>query len=390
MKALVERQFELERRRRTASSRRWSRRSPCCGPTNRWRPTRSSDALAEARRLAIAAAMHAVAGKIRDNGLGLAPADHQEILQDLQIVLDILANNRSQENQRLLRELGEARQLSWRAKEAARGPPPQDRRSGRSRTQVGAACRRAKKPGSKRQPKSRRTSVRRRCKWPAAWSGCSPTKRARSATKAAEKMDQTGHDATTGDAAGASRHATRGRTAPGRHRQTAPQQATRTPGTTGIRAAGPSGRRHQASPSSRRTNRSDDQGVCRPGTLRPLEPRPGLFGSAGACPSASAAARGSGAACRNRSTQPTHFAWGCRQRRMKCAGPRPRFRTSRPDRPCSRPSARQSPGSRSLLAALQPENNDNRPQDGNQGGGGKATQVRGPPRRRRALPCWPN
>ena len=67
-----------------------------------------TDAVAEARRLAIAADMSTAGGKIRDNGLGLAPADQQRILQNLQEVLDILANNRRQELARLVRKLGEA------------------------------------------------------------------------------------------------------------------------------------------------------------------------------------------------------------------------------------------------------------------------------------------
>ncbi len=64
-----------------------------------------SDALNEARQQGIAAAMQTLADRIRDNGLGQAPADHRAILQSLQNVLDILTNNRSQDSQRLAREL---------------------------------------------------------------------------------------------------------------------------------------------------------------------------------------------------------------------------------------------------------------------------------------------
>ncbi len=67
-----------------------------------------TDAVAEARRLAIAADMSTAGGKIRNNGLGLAPADQQRVLQNLQEVLDILANNRRQELVRLVKKLGEA------------------------------------------------------------------------------------------------------------------------------------------------------------------------------------------------------------------------------------------------------------------------------------------
>ena len=45
-----------------------------------------TDAVAEARRLAIAADMSFVGGKIHDNNLGLGGADHQKILQNLQAV----------------------------------------------------------------------------------------------------------------------------------------------------------------------------------------------------------------------------------------------------------------------------------------------------------------
>jgi len=67
-----------------------------------------TDAVTEARRLAIAADMSTAGGKIRNNELGLAPADQKRILQSLQEVLDILANNRPQELERLAKKLGEA------------------------------------------------------------------------------------------------------------------------------------------------------------------------------------------------------------------------------------------------------------------------------------------
>jgi len=92
-----------------------------------------TDAVTEARRLAIAADMSAAGGKIRNNELGLAPADQQRVLQNLQEVLDILANNRPQELERLAKRLGEAdkdlgvlrgQQQSLRGGiEAAAGPP---------------------------------------------------------------------------------------------------------------------------------------------------------------------------------------------------------------------------------------------------------------------------
>jgi hypothetical protein len=104
LKALVERQSDFARRQNRLEQE-MEQTIPLLRPREPLAADTLGDALAEARRLAIAAAMQNVAEKIRDNGLGQAPADHQAILQNLQSVLDILANNRSQESQRLAREL---------------------------------------------------------------------------------------------------------------------------------------------------------------------------------------------------------------------------------------------------------------------------------------------
>ena len=105
--ALVDKQFELARRQNRIEQE-MEQTFALLRPNEPLAADTLGDALAEARRLGIAAAMLGAGGKIRDNGLGRAPADHQTILQKLQAVLDILANNRGQENQRLILELDDA------------------------------------------------------------------------------------------------------------------------------------------------------------------------------------------------------------------------------------------------------------------------------------------
>ena len=72
-----------------------------------------ADALAASRRLGIAAAMRSCGGDLRENRLGriVGTTDrglHKEIAQDLQELLDILADRRQQELERLVRRLQEA------------------------------------------------------------------------------------------------------------------------------------------------------------------------------------------------------------------------------------------------------------------------------------------
>ena len=104
--ALVDKQFELARRQNRIEQE-MEQTVALLRPDEPVAADTLSDALAEARRLGIAAAMLGVGSKIRDNGLGQA-ADHQTILQNLQNVLDILANTRTQEGERLARELNDA------------------------------------------------------------------------------------------------------------------------------------------------------------------------------------------------------------------------------------------------------------------------------------------
>jgi len=67
-----------------------------------------ADALDEAQRLALAAAMRSAAALVEENRIGRAAETHKQILAGFQEVLDILANRRQQELSRLLRKLAEA------------------------------------------------------------------------------------------------------------------------------------------------------------------------------------------------------------------------------------------------------------------------------------------
>jgi hypothetical protein len=67
-----------------------------------------SDALEEARRMAIGGAIRACGENLRQNQLGQAADAQKEIIRQLQEVLDILANRRNQELDRLVKKLREA------------------------------------------------------------------------------------------------------------------------------------------------------------------------------------------------------------------------------------------------------------------------------------------
>ena len=109
LKILAEHQLELARRE-TRLEQEMEQTAAALGQSEPLAAGTLTDAAAEARRLAIAADMSATGGKIRSNGLGLAPADQQRILQSVQEVLDILANNRGQELGLLAKKTGEAEQ----------------------------------------------------------------------------------------------------------------------------------------------------------------------------------------------------------------------------------------------------------------------------------------
>ncbi|NQU21197.1 MAG: hypothetical protein HQ567_07940 [Candidatus Nealsonbacteria bacterium] len=67
-----------------------------------------ADALAEARRLAIALAMRTCGSHLGQNRMGQTTAAQKQIIEDLQEVLDILANRRQNELARLVKKLEEA------------------------------------------------------------------------------------------------------------------------------------------------------------------------------------------------------------------------------------------------------------------------------------------
>lgn len=67
-----------------------------------------SDALAEARRVAISGQMLSAGGHLERNQIGQATAGQGQIIEDLQEVLDILANRRQHELARLVKKLSEA------------------------------------------------------------------------------------------------------------------------------------------------------------------------------------------------------------------------------------------------------------------------------------------
>ncbi len=107
LKILAEHQFELARRQ-TRLEQEMEQTAAALGQSEPLAAATLTDAVAEARRLAIAADMSTAGGHVHDNALGQAPADQQRVLQNVQEVLDILANNRRQELGRLARKLGEA------------------------------------------------------------------------------------------------------------------------------------------------------------------------------------------------------------------------------------------------------------------------------------------
>jgi hypothetical protein len=108
LKVLVERQFELARLE-TRLEAEMERTAAVLTQNEPLAAGTLNDAVAEARRLAIAVDMTTAGGKIRDNEMGLVPADQQRLLKNIQEVLDILANNRPQELTRVALKLDEAR-----------------------------------------------------------------------------------------------------------------------------------------------------------------------------------------------------------------------------------------------------------------------------------------
>jgi len=67
-----------------------------------------ADALAEARRLGLSAEMRSAGGEVAENRIGGAAATQKQIVDDLKSVLDVLANRREHELDRLVKKLLEA------------------------------------------------------------------------------------------------------------------------------------------------------------------------------------------------------------------------------------------------------------------------------------------
>lgn len=67
-----------------------------------------ADALAEARRLGVSADMRTAGGQVEENRIGGAVTTQKELVEDLKSVLDVLANRREYELDRLVKKLEEA------------------------------------------------------------------------------------------------------------------------------------------------------------------------------------------------------------------------------------------------------------------------------------------
>ncbi len=181
LKILAERQLELARRE-TRLEEEMEQTVASLGQSEPLAAGTLTDAVAEARRLAIAADMSAAGGKIQNNGLGQLPAEQQRILQNVQEVLDILANNRPQELDRLFRNSARPTRISRRSASgtrvcAARSTSARARRASR----FPIAMRR--RPSFRDWPANRRSLRSRPGSSPGGWSGCWPRKRPRRLTR---------------------------------------------------------------------------------------------------------------------------------------------------------------------------------------------------------------
>ncbi len=107
LKVLAERQLDLARRldrlqqEMDAVSRQLQATDPLAAGN-------VADAAEEARSLAVAAQMHSAAGSLQDNQIGQVTQQHKQIVEDLQKVLDILANRRRYELAGLVKKQKEA------------------------------------------------------------------------------------------------------------------------------------------------------------------------------------------------------------------------------------------------------------------------------------------
>ncbi len=124
-----------------------------------------ADAAEEARSLAIAAEMHAAAGGLQENQIGQVTGQHKEIVENLQKVLDILANRRRHELSGLVKKQQAGRGGPGRT--AAPRGRAQPRSSRRPPRRADPAKRKAETRAARRT--SKRPSARRPGGWRSGW-----------------------------------------------------------------------------------------------------------------------------------------------------------------------------------------------------------------------------
>jgi len=107
LKALAARQLELGRRL-DRIEQEMEEAGSTLPQTDRAAAQIVADALEEARRLAVSAQVQSCGGQLQENQIGQALKGQKQIVQDLQEVLDILANRRQHELSRLVRKLHES------------------------------------------------------------------------------------------------------------------------------------------------------------------------------------------------------------------------------------------------------------------------------------------
>ncbi len=237
------------------SSRRMdavSRQLQPADPRRRNAPAENvADAAEEARSLAITAQMHAAAGSLQENQIGQVSGQHKQIIEDLQKVLDILANRRRYELSGLVKKQQQAEADAGRT-----APPPgrtqqEDgggRRGSRPRQTQGRLERLAHEQEAIQEETKR--MARRLERILAEQAG-------RSAEQAGQQMGQAGQQAAGGNAAAAARQAAEAAKSLEDARRQLAAQRLRDPGGTGHGATRPARRRPEtpAPPRAERAGR---------------------------------------------------------------------------------------------------------------------------------------
>ena len=160
-----------------------------------------ADALDEARRLAISGQMRDAGGQIQQNQIGQAAAAQKQIAQDLQEVLDILANRRENELDRLVKKL-RAAESDLSALEQR-----QDELQSRSRPAPRTRTRRLATASCSGSPACSSSCARRRNGFRASSRDCRRSGPPRLPRSAAEQMEQANQKAGQGEGAGAAQKA---------------------------------------------------------------------------------------------------------------------------------------------------------------------------------------